>query len=148
MEQFEDENLPPTVPMANNMAMKLPAFWPDASEVWFAQADAQFVIKAVTIAKTKFYNAVAVLPQDVAAQILDLIQAPPARTPNKVLKDRLIILYSINGYQRFQALVSLPLSRDQKPSHLMNRMLALLPHDYKSDFILRVLFFCQHPTEV
>ena len=36
----EDKTLPPTVPMANNIAMKLPAFWPDAAEVWFAQADA------------------------------------------------------------------------------------------------------------
>ena len=25
--------------------MKLPTFWPDAAEVWFAQADAQFVIR-------------------------------------------------------------------------------------------------------
>ena len=50
------------------MAVKLPAFWPDAAEVWFAQADAQFTIKAVTVLKTKFYHAVAVLPQ-----ILDLI---------------------------------------------------------------------------
>ena len=98
----EDETLPPTVPMA---PMKLPAFWPDAAEVWFAQADAQFGIKAMTVLKTKFYHAVAVLPQKVAAQILDLIRAPPARTPYEVLKDRLITLYSLNDYQRFKALV-------------------------------------------
>ena len=47
--------LPPTVSVANNVAMKLPAFWPDAAEVWFSQADAQFAIKAVTISRTKFY---------------------------------------------------------------------------------------------
>ena len=40
----------------------------------------------------------------------------------------------------FEALVFLPLSGDQKPSHLMNRMRALLPDDYKLDFILRGLF--------
>ena len=40
-------------------------------------------------------------------------------------------LYTLNDYQRFEALVSLPLSGDQKPSHLINRMLALLPDDYK-----------------
>ena len=102
--------------------MKLPAFWPDAAEVWFAQADAQFGIKAMTVLKTKFYHAVAVLPQKVAAQILDLIRAPPARTPYEVLKDRLITLYSLNDYQRYEALVSLPLSGDQKPSHFMNRI--------------------------
>ena len=45
--------------------MKLPTLWPDAAEVWIAQADAQFVIKAVTVSKIKFYREVAVLPQDV-----------------------------------------------------------------------------------
>ena len=76
-----------------------------------------------------------VLPQEVAAQIFDLIPAPPAWTPYKVLTDRLITLYSLNDYQRFKALVSLPLSGDQKPSHLMSRMLALLQDYYKPDFI-------------
>ena len=71
----------------------------------------------MTVSKTKFYHAVAVLPQEC-----------------------LITLYTLNDYQRFEALVSLPLSVDQKPSHLMNRILALLPDDYKPDFILRGLF--------
>ena len=39
------------VPMAANDSMKLPVFWPDAAEVWFAQADAQF--RNVTVSKTK-----------------------------------------------------------------------------------------------
>ena len=29
---------PPSTPVANNVSMKLPAFWPDTAEVWFAQA--------------------------------------------------------------------------------------------------------------
>ena len=128
--------------------MKLPTFWPDAAEVWFAQRDAQFAIQNVTISKTKFYHAVAVLPQEVASQILDLIHAPPAGDPYGVLRERLITLYTVNDYQRFEALVSLPLSGDQKPSHLMNRMLALLPDDYKPDFILRGLFLRRLPIDV
>ena len=124
----EDETLPSTIPVANNMA--------DAAEDWIAQADAQFVFMAVTVSKTKFYHTVAVLPQGVAVQILNLIQDPPARTPYKVLKDRLITLHSLNDYQRFKALVSLPLSGDQQPSHFMNRMLAYIPDDYTLDFIL------------
>ena len=112
--------------VANSVAMKLPAIWPYAAEVWFAQADAQFAIRIVSILKNKFYHVVAVLPQVVAAQILDLIRAPPAGYAYKVLKECLITLYSLNNYQRFDALVSLPLSRDQKPLHLMNWMLAML----------------------
>ena len=66
----------PSVPSAANAALKLPVFWPDAAEVWFAQAVGQSAIKSITISKTKFYHAVASLPQDVDAHILDLIRAP------------------------------------------------------------------------
>ena len=45
-------------------------------------------------------------------------------------------------------MVSLPLTGDQKPSHLMNRMLALLPDVYKPDFILLGLFLRRLPVEV
>ena len=53
----------PALPVAANVSMKLPPFWPDAAKVWFAQADAQFTIKHVTVSKTKFYHAVAILPK-------------------------------------------------------------------------------------
>ena len=124
--------LPPSVlsvPVVANVALKLPVFWPNTAEVWFAQADAQFAIRAITVSKTKLYHAVASLPQDVAVQILDLINAPPAGDSYEVLKDCLTTLYSLNDYQRFEALVSLPLTGAQKPSHLRNRMLALLLDD-------------------
>ena len=124
----------PSVPLAANVALKLPVFQPDAAEVWFAQADAQLVIKTITVSKTKFYHAVASLPQDVAAQILGLISAPPAGDPYEILKERLTTLYSLkNDYQRFEALVSLPLTGDQKPSHLMNRILVLLQDNYRTN---------------
>ena len=74
--------VPPSVPaVAANAALKLSVFWPEAAEVWFAQADPQFAIRSITVSKNKFYHAVASLPQDVAAQILDLIRAPPAGDP-------------------------------------------------------------------
>ena len=103
---------PPSVPVASNVALKLPVFLPKAAEVWFAQTDAQFAIKSITVSKTKFYHAVASLPQDVPAQILDLIRAPPAGDLYEVLKEHLTTLYSLNDYQRFEALVSLPLTGD------------------------------------
>ena len=128
-EIFLDRPPVPAVPVALNIALKLPVFRSETSEVWFAQADAQFAIRLISISKTKFYHAVASLPQDVAAQLLDLIHVPPAGNPYEVLKDCVTMLYSLNDYPRFEALVSLPLAGDQQPSHLMNRMLSLLQDD-------------------
>ena len=87
------------VPVAANVSMKRPPFWPDAAEVWFAQGDAQFAIRNLTVSKTKFYHGIAVLPQEVASQILDLIRAPPLGDPYGVLQERLITLYMLNDYQ-------------------------------------------------
>ena len=61
----EIENLFPPPASPSQIAkvwMKLPAFWPDAAEVWFAQADTQFAIHSISVSKTKFYHAVTVLP--------------------------------------------------------------------------------------
>ena len=121
------------------VALKLPPFWPESAEVWFALAEAQFNIKGISNSTTKFYHCVATMSQDGASQMLDLIRDPPASKPYVVFKSRLDKTYALNDYQRFESLISLPLSGDQKPSHLMNRMLALLPEDYKSGFILQGL---------
>ena len=44
--------LPPSVPVANNVAMKLPVLW-----------DAQYAIIVLTVSKTKFYHAVVAFPR-------------------------------------------------------------------------------------
>ena len=90
---------PDAVPVAANVSMKLPTFWPDVAEVWFEQADTQFAILNLTVSKTEFYHVVAVLPQEVASQILDLIRAPPLGDPYGVLQERLITVYMLNDYQ-------------------------------------------------
>ena len=128
--------------------LKLNTFWPDSAEIWFAQADAQFEIKNISTSRAKFYHAVSALPQDVAGQVLDLIRSPPKDDPYQVLRTRLVRLYTLNEYQRFESLVSLSISGDQKPSHLMNRMLALYPDDFKPDFVFRGLFLRRLPIEM
>ena len=82
-----------------NVSMKLLAFWPDTTEVWFTQADTQLTILNISVSKAKFYHAVTVLPQKIASQILDLIRAPPAGDPYEVLRERLITLYTLNNIQ-------------------------------------------------
>ena len=60
------------------VSIKLPTFWTDSPEVWFLQAETQFAIKRVTTSLTKFHHCIAVLPQDVATHLIDLIHNPTA----------------------------------------------------------------------
>ena len=129
------------------VSVKLPSFWTDSPEVWFLQAEAQFENKGITVSRTKFTHCVAALPQDVACRLLDLVRAPPA-DPYAALRRRLIQMYSLSDFQRYQALQSLPLLSDQRPSELMDKMLVLLPEDEKPGFFFRGLFLDRLPADI
>ena len=43
--------LSPSVSVAANDTLKLPVFWPNTAEVWFAQADTQFAIRSITVSR-------------------------------------------------------------------------------------------------
>ena len=88
-----------------------------------------------------------VLPENIAPQLSNILRAPPV-TSYESLNDRLFQLYSSNDWQRFEALVNLPLVVDQKPSILMNKMLALYPADSKPDFMFRGHFLRRLPAEI
>ena len=97
------------------VSIKLPTF----------QAKAQFEIKHVTTSMTKFHHCVAAIPQDVATCLIDLIRDPTA-DPYTTLRARLVQIYTLSNFQRYQALQSIPVT-DQRPSELMDKMLVLLP---------------------
>ena len=103
-------------------------FHPFGPILWFIQAEAQFENERITASHTKFTHCVAALPQDVASRLLDLVWAPPAE-PYEALRRRLIQMYSLNDFRRYQALQSLPLLSDQCPTELMDKMLILLFED-------------------
>ena len=85
-------------------ALKLPEFWADNSQVWFAQTEAHVIIKGVT-SSLKFYYCIRALGQSDEAQIVDLIELP-----YESLKIHLTVLQTLNPFQRYQALMSLPWS--------------------------------------
>ena len=66
--------------------MKLPAFWTEESELWFAQAKAQFGTKNVTTEVHKFNNVVVQLDTKTAALASDIIKADPREDNNPYVK--------------------------------------------------------------
>ena len=57
-------------------------------------------------------------------------------------------MYSLSDFQRYQALQSLPLLSDQRPSELMDKMLMLLPEEEKPGFFFRGLFMDRLPADI
>ena len=84
--------------------VKVPAFWPDSAEAWFVQVEAQFALKGVTPSSTKFYYSVSLFNQGTANQVLDLIKSPLSSNPYEALKSRLLRLFALDNYQRYEAI--------------------------------------------
>jgi hypothetical protein len=59
------------------VAVRLPSFWPDRPAVWFAQAEAQFELAAITSERTKFNYVISQLDHRHAAEVEDIMTSPP-----------------------------------------------------------------------
>ena len=139
---------PSSLDLLNTVSVKVPAFWPESAEAWVIQVEAQFALKGVTTSSTKFYYCVSAFNQDTANQVLDLIKSPPAVGPYEALKNRLLKLFALDDYQRYEAISNLPLSGDMKPSRLMSNMLALLPAGHEPCFFLKGAFLKRLPADI
>ena len=90
-------------------AVKLPDFWPHATEAWLLQIEAQFRISKVTVSQTKFDLAVQKLNEATVCRLLDLL-ANPGDQPYEALKARLVQGFTKSTFQRlaeFEALLNL-----------------------------------------
>ena len=57
---------PEQFPQNKAVALKLASFWAHQPRVWFAQAEAQFTLRGITVDCTKYSYLIAALPEDVA----------------------------------------------------------------------------------
>ena len=87
----------------HKFAVNLPPFWPDQPAVWFAQAEAQFKLAAITCQETKFNYVVSQLNQQQAALVEDIITSPPEHKPYDRLKAELVQRLSASREQRTDA---------------------------------------------
>ena len=78
---------PSSLDLLNTVSVKVPAFWPDSTEAWFVQVEAQFALKGVTSSSTKFYYCISSFSQNTANQVLDLIKSPLSSDPYQALKN-------------------------------------------------------------
>ena len=106
--------------------IKLPPFWPKDPALWFAQIEAQFTTRGITVSRTKFDYVVSSLSPEYAAEVWDLLLNPPAEQPYEMLKRELTNRTSVSEQQRLQQLLTTEELGDRKPSQVLRRIQQLL----------------------
>ena len=135
---------------AATVSVKLPTFWPNEAELWFAQAEAQFQNRGITAEKTKYNYVVSMLDVKTAKQVMDIIRTPPAANPYTTLKARLSKAFALSDSEKVGRILDMTGLGDRTPSQCLSDMLQLVPEAEAQDpgSLFREIFLRQLPSEV
>lgn len=131
-----------------SVAVKLPDFWKTDPAMWFAQAEAQFVLAGVTRDDTKFYHMIAKVDQTVLCHISDLVANPPQADKYAAIKERLLKRFEMSPQAKMEKLLSSCDLGDMKPTHLLAKMQDLAAGLNVDENLMKMLFLQRLPQNV
>lgn len=98
------DNGPPIMgPVVN---LKLPQFWSNDPQIWFAQIEAQFETRRINSQQSRFAHVISALQPEVAQEVRDVLLNPPQVDAYKALKEQLIRRMSESEQRRLQLLLT------------------------------------------
>lgn len=131
-----------------SVAVKLPDFWKTDPAMWFAQAEAQFVLAGVTRDETRFYHIIAKVDQTVLCHISDLVANPPQANKYDAIKERLLRRFEMSPQAKMEKLLNSCDLGDMKPTHLLAKMQDLAAGLRVDDNLMKMLFIQRLPPNV
>ena len=129
------------------ISVKMPPFWPNNPNLWFAQLEAQFELAQITLEKTRFAYVVANLEERYAAEVEDLITNPPVVEPYTSIKRELISRLSMSEEKRIRQLMLEEELGDSTPSHFYRRLKTLAGSSIP-EHLLKTLWLQRLPSHI
>lgn len=143
----EEKNPPGPIGSVDRVAVRLPPFWSDDVEVWFAQVEAQFAISGVKTDSTKYFMVIRELDPRTAREVRDIITKPPEKDKYEKLKKELINRLSTSLENKRRQLLQHEELGERKPSQFLRHLRGLAGDSVTDDF-LRSLWSSRLPTQV
>lgn len=127
------------------VVLTLPTFDITNVNVWFAQTEAIFHAKHIHSQTARYAYIVEKLPPEIAADVLDLLEAVPAHNPFDILKEAIIYRTGKSHERRLHDLFNTIQLGDSRPSQLLRRMKNLLGKNSMSESLFRKLWLDKLP---
>lgn len=119
----------------SKIAVRVPPFWPEEPEIWFANLEGQFCIAGITADSTKFYYVISQLDQQYSKEVKDIITSPPATGKYEKIKSELIRRLCASQEKKVQQLLMHEELGDRKPSQFLRHLQGLAGVKVPEDFL-------------
>ena len=131
----------------HRIAIKVPPFWADEPELFFAQMESQFTLGGITQDATKYAYVLSHIDTKYAKEIKDLITTPPVNNKYESIKKALIQRLSISQEQQIRQILEHEEMGDRKPSQFL-RHLQALTNAAIPEQLLRTLWMGRLPAQL
>ncbi|XP_060804605.1 uncharacterized protein LOC132902664 [Amyelois transitella] len=129
------------------VSVRVPPFWPEEPEIWFAQVEGQFAISGITSDATKFNYVISQLDNKYSREVKDIIISPPAVGRYEKLKAELIKRLTASNENKLKQLLMHEELGDRKPSQFLRHLKGLAGLDVPDDF-LKTIWISRLPHSI
>lgn len=126
------------------VGVRVPPFWAEEPEIWFAQVEGQFSIAGINSDVTKFNYVIGHLDNQYSREIKDIIISPPATNKYEKLKTELIKRLTASKEKKIKQLLMHEELGDRKPSQFLRHLKSLAGLNVPDDF-LRTIWVSRLP---
>ncbi|XP_013163407.1 PREDICTED: uncharacterized protein LOC106114667, partial [Papilio xuthus] len=148
-DEFQEARILQNEPSAHvcKVGIRIPPFWPEEPEIWFAQVEGQFSIAGITSDSTKFNYAIGQLGNLYSKEVKDLIINPPSTNKFEKLKTELIKRLTASKEKKLTQLLMHEEMGDRKPSQFLRHLESLGGSQISTDF-LKTVWVSRLPTGI
>ncbi|XP_013171887.1 PREDICTED: uncharacterized protein LOC106120962 [Papilio xuthus] len=148
-DEFQEARILRNEPSAHvcKVGIRIPPFWPEEPEIWFAQVEGQFSIAGITSDSTKFNYAIGQLGNVYSKEVKDLIINPPSTNKFEKLKTELIKRLTASKEKKLTQLLMHEEMGDRKPSQFLRHLESLGGSQISTDF-LKTVWVSRLPTGI